>query len=324
MVNNGPVIGILILNRDGKQWLSPLYDSLRREGYPNTRVYLVDNASEDGSIEMTLERYPEVTVIRMPQNLGYCMAYNLAMPYAFSDGCEWVIWANNDILVETGCLTELARAVRSDPSIGIAGPAFLAWDRDEPNYYMVGKHPRAIKSMEERSSNPIDVDWVEGSFLMVSRECVEAIGSLDPYLFFYWEETDFCRRARHQGWRVVLVPNALARHYAGGWSAADKQNKASANLLQSRNYYIYKLANPQQSFARNLVDAVHLFLVKVKANFFRSKSTSILFELRVFGMILCELRTIYLKWQRDRAGRHPPTTTKEYKTVRAMVTHVSP
>lgn len=61
-------IAVLILNHNGKKWLSPLYESLRKNEYSNTRVYLVDNASDDSSVELTLERYPEVTVIRMPQN----------------------------------------------------------------------------------------------------------------------------------------------------------------------------------------------------------------------------------------------------------------
>lgn len=81
-------LGILILNRNGKEWLLPFYDSLRGQDYPRLRTYLVDSASNDGSVEMSLKRYHEVTVIRMSQNLGYYKAYNLAMSYAFADGCE--------------------------------------------------------------------------------------------------------------------------------------------------------------------------------------------------------------------------------------------
>jgi GT2 family glycosyltransferase len=278
----------------------------------------VDNASEDGSVEMALEKYPEVTILRMSKNLGYCMAYNLAMPYAFADGCEWVIWANNDIRLESGCLNEMARVARSDSRIGVLGPAFLAWESDEPNYYMVGNHPYAITAMRSQSREPIDVEWVEGSFLMVSRRCVEAVGPLDPYLFFYWEETDFCRRARHHNWRVVLVPSALARHYAGGWSAGDKQNKSKSNWLQSRNYYIYHLANPFQRFGQNFKDAIHLFLVNVKTNGFGFPS-SLIAEIRVFGQVLGDIRHIHKKWIRDRMRIHPPDTTEEFKSIHVEI-----
>jgi GT2 family glycosyltransferase len=313
-----PTIGILILNHNGKTWLQPVYESVRNHGYPKVRIYLIDNASNDESVGMTRKKYPEVTVIRMPTNLGYCMAYNLAMPYAFGDGCDWVIWANNDVQIEPNCLSELARIVQSDSKIGVIGPAFLAWDKDEPNYYMVGNHPYALDAMMSKSGEAIDVEWVEGSFLMVSRRCVESVGPLDPYLFFYWEETDFCRRARHQGWRVVLVTRALARHYAGGWSAADQQNKTKANWLQSRNYYVYKLANPFQGFVRNIREALHLFLVNVKANRL-GFPTSLINEIRVFAKVIREIRHIHKKWTRDLLGIHPPVTTEEFKSVNVEI-----
>ena len=273
----------------------------------------MDNASDDGSVELTLERYPEVTVIRMPQNLGYCMAYNLAMPYAFADGCEWVIWANNDVKLEPGCLNELARVAQSDPHIGVLGPAFLAWDSDEPNYYMVENHPNAVAAMKAKSSIPIDVEWVEGSFLMVSRRCVDAVGPLDPYIYFYWEETDFCRRARCQGWRVVLVPSAIARHYAGGSSASDQKNLATANKLQTRNYYIYELANPFKGFSANFIAAIHLFLVNIRQHF-PKKPSYMIFHIRAFTNVIKEIRPIYKKWVRDRKGDKPPITTRDFKS----------
>jgi len=315
-----PRLGILILNQNGKEWLGPLYESVRRDEYSNIRIYLVDNASDDESVDITSENYPEVTIIKIPQNLGYCMAYNLAVPYAFADGCEWVIWANNDIKLEKGCLSELVRVAQSDPKIGVLGPAFLAWERDEPNYYMIGNHPYAIEAMRAQSREPIDVEWVEGSFLMVSRPCVEAVGPLDPYLFFYWEETDFCRRAHHQGWRVVLIPSALARHYAGGWSAGDPKNMMTANKLQARNYYIYKLADPFKAFSSNLIAAIHLLLVNIK-QYFLKKPSFVLFHIRTFAWVLRDIRVIYQKWLRDRMGGHPSTTTGEFKSINVDIIH---
>ena len=313
-------IGILILNRNGKDWLPPLYDSIRGNGYPDVRVYLVDNASDDGSVETTVKRRPEVTVICLARNMGYCMAYNLAMPQAFADGCEWVIWANNDILLEGNCLNELARVVQTDSRIGVVGPAFLAWQGDDPNYYMLGNHPYAIPAMKAKSCEAISVEWVEGSFLMVSRRCVEAVGPLDPYLYFYWEEADFCRRARHQGWRVVLVPSALARHYMGGTSASEKKNITAFNQLQSRNYYIYKLANPLQGITRNFSEALHLFLVILKGCLF-SKPRQAGLHLRVFAGILMDLGIIYKKWKRDREGKHPPPLRDGVSRGRVKVIH---
>jgi GT2 family glycosyltransferase len=306
-------IGIIILNQNGSKWLPQIYNSIRAQQPTDARIYLADNASNDDSIELTLQNYPEVTVIRFPQNLGYSMAYNLAMPYVFSEGCDYVIWANNDVKLEPGCLAGMVRAAQSNPIIGILGPGFWEWEKDQPNTYILGNHPRVIRSIEKRSCDPLDVEWVEGSFLMVSRRCYEGVGPLDPCLFFYWEDADFCRRARFQGWRVVLVPAALARHYAGGWAEAKLENQKNATNLQTRNFYIYKLANPFQGFLRNCADAMHLFLLNIKEAFL-ADPRRVLFHLRVFGGLLRHFRPVYAKWNRDRAGKHPNPLLEDLAT----------
>jgi GT2 family glycosyltransferase len=294
----------LVLNRNGKEWLPVICESLRKQDYPRTRIYVVDNGSDDGSVELVLKRFPEVKVIRMPQNLGYCMAYNLAMPYAFAEGCEWVIWANNDIRLEPGCLSELIRVALDEPRTGVVGPSFLTWEGEEPNDYMVGNHPHALPAMRRGSKDPIDVEWVEGSFLMVSRPCVESVGPLDPFLYFYWEETDFCRRARKQGWRVLLAPAALARHYAGGWSAGNARNADTANRLKTRNSYIYQLADPFRMFPVNLLAALHLLLIHVREALPGNPGFA-RFHLGAFAGVLREIPAIHRKWARDRSGGHP-------------------
>jgi GT2 family glycosyltransferase len=316
MSGPNPVIGILILNYNGRHWLPALYDSIRADAYPNVRVYLVDNASTDGSVDFTRDGYPEITIVRMPRNLGYCMAYNLAMPLAFADRCEWIIWANNDIIVEPGCVTELAEAIASDSRIAVAGPAFRSWENDTPNYYIVGKHPEVIPAMQSRSHRPIDVDWVEGSFLMVGKNTVERVGPLDPMLFSYWEEADFCRRARWLGQRVVLVPSALARHYGGGTNCTQRHQYRN-RWLQSRNYYIYKITNPTSSFAQNLLDAWHLFLVNL------GKSSSFRMEIKAFSFVLLRTPSLRKKWSNIRGGVPPFPTTRECATLRPEVIHAA-
>jgi GT2 family glycosyltransferase len=309
-----PMIGVMILNQNGDKWLPPLYESLYRQNYPCLRIYLVDNASTDRSVTLTQAGFPDIRILQLSRNAGYCMAYNLTMPIAFSDGCQWVIWANNDVLLYPGCLFEMARTVQKDPKIGVIGPAFLSWETDEPNYYMYGKHPGAIESMMSGSEEPYDADWVEGSFLMVSSECVKQVGWLDPYLFFYWEETDFCRRAIRYKWRVVLAPRALARHYAGGWSADNKGNANTANFLKSRNQYVYSLANPYRSYIRNLMECTHLFLVLVKAALGVSMMAA-LYEIRAFLRLMPELGKVRRKWLRDRLGISPQPTTPEFTDI---------
>jgi GT2 family glycosyltransferase len=238
----------------------------------------------------------------MPKNLGYVMAYNLAMPNAFADGCEWVIWANNDVLLEAGCLSELNQAVASDSCIGVAGPAFLSWSGNEANYYMKGKCPDLIPAMRAHSSIPVDVDWVEGSFLMVNRDIAETVGPLNPHFFIFWEEADFCRRVRYLGKRVVMVPSAQVRHYGGAFSEGRRDTWRDG--LHSRNYYIYTLTDPSLSFARNIMAALHLFAANIKAAAKKSRA-AVLLELRSFLTVSMKVGVWRQKWANDRR-RIPP------------------
>lgn len=307
----------MVLNYNCGSWLTPLFQSIRCNGYPNFRIYLVDNVSADGSVESTLRDHPDVTVIRMPENLGYCMAYNLAMPHAFADGCEWVVWANSDVLLEPGCIQELINAVQSDPDIGVAGPAFLSWDGKGPNYYMQGKHASLVEAMNEHSPIPTDVDWVEGSFLMVSRKTVEEAGPLDPCFFAFWEEAEFCRRVRYMGKRVVLVPSARARHY-GGVSFSNASGRKMRSWLQSKNFHIYELMDPKRSFGRNIISSMHLLAVNLKSALSESIPAVIL-ELRAYTTVLLNLRMWHKKWLNERRHIRPPAVENRYRGLQPEI-----
>ncbi|MGC2780798.1 MAG: glycosyltransferase family 2 protein [Bradyrhizobium sp.] len=297
-------VAVMILNYNGGRWLPPLYEALRQQTDRTLRVYLVDNGSSDDSVPLTRTGYPEVTVLRMPGNLGYSMAYNAAMPHAFAEGCDWVIWANNDIRLEPDCIAELIRVASEPGAPVILGPAFMAWDSDEPNAHMQARHPHAVGPMQRRQPTPIEVEWVEGSLLMVSRSCVEDVGPLDPCFFFYWEEADFCRRARYRGWKVALVPSAIARHYTGGSTEAHRDD--SFQRLRVRNKYIYTFTDPFHGWARNCVGVLHLFLARIKAGLHRS-DIQLWTEFQVFAGTLLEWRVIRRKLLRDRAGDRPPS-----------------
>lgn len=313
-----PILGILILNYNGQKWLEPLYDSLLADDYKSKRIYLVDNASRDDSVPMTLQRYPGIKVLRLSQNLGYSISYNLAFPYALGDGCDYIICSNNDIRVKPGCLGQLIAAMESDSRIGILGPALLAWENEEPHGFIVDNYPWAVPAIAARSSLPLEVNWVEGSFPMVNRRCLEMLGSFDPLLYLGWEDADFCRRARLHGWRVMLLPSALVHHYGGGCLYANRQRANESNWLRTKNYYIYQLTNPFQNFTKNLSEAVNALLVNLK-NCNQAPGLSFATHIRIFALTLREMKTIYKKWQRDKTGGKPPFLTSNHPALRVEV-----
>ena len=233
------------------------------------------------------------------------MAYNLAMDQAFADGCDWVSWQNSDTVVLPGWLHRMAEVAGQDPRVGVMGPVFRDWDSDGPDYYMKGRHPSVIPFMEDPNRPPVDCDWVEGCACLTKRECVEDVGPLDPRLFMYWEEADFCRRARRRGWRVVVVPGSINRHYGEGSTATDAAAER-ISMLKLRNYYVYKLCDPDRSFAANVLSAARLFITRQRRAVVREPSIAQWWaDTRAFSSALFKIGRWHRKWQDDRRGAHP-------------------
>lgn len=300
-------IGVLILNRDGAKWLPEVYEALVHQDAEDVRVYLVDNASSDRSVSLTLEGFPAVKIVQFSRNLGYSMAYNIATPIAFQDGCETVVWANNDIKLAPECLRIMEDALMRDEKRGIVGPAFLEWSGNEPNRFIREANPGVVGAVLEGHAEPLPVQWVEGSFLMIRRRCFEEVGPLDPDLFFYWEEADYCRRARYHGWHVVLAPTAIARHYGGG-SADNPSHRDRFLRLKTRNEYIYRGTDPTRSWLKNLLSIAHLAAVKLKAGVL-GRDTTFSFEMASLLDTSSQLATMYRKWRRDRNHKPPQSST---------------
>jgi GT2 family glycosyltransferase len=245
-------VGIQILNYNGKRWLPGVLRSLERYGLADQRLYVVDNGSTDGSLDYLASAHPHVVVVALGTNLGYGGAYNRAIPLAFADGCDWVCLQNSDTLATPNWVAAMARAA-NDPTIGVMGPVFWKWDADEPNYYMHGRCRDMIPFMLDANHAPVDRGWIEGSSFFIRRECFASIGGFDPLYFMYWEDAEYCRRARLFGWRVVMVPGSVCRHYAGGSAL---QNGRS--FSQIRNHLLYSLTDPTRSFRKNCLVTARL------------------------------------------------------------------
>lgn len=252
-------VGIQILNHNGLNWLPGLLDSLIRFGANDQVIYLVDNCSTDSSIDFVASRYPEVVIIPLEQNWGYGQAYNRSVPRAFADGCDWVCLQNTDTVVTKDWLKPLARVAASDPRTGVMGPVFWEWETDTPNYYMQGRCPEVVSCMLDPNHPPFSKEWIEGSSFFIRKKCFEQIGGFDPLYFMYWEDAEYCRRARYFGWRVNVVPGSVCRHHAKGSAA-----KPGPGFLELRNHFLFKMTDPSSDLLTNLGRAVRLGMTHFK------------------------------------------------------------
>jgi hypothetical protein len=210
----------VILNTNRREDTLACLASIRQNRYANHHVIVLDNASSDGSVGAIRTQYPEVEIINLTQNLGYAGNNNVGIEVALAHGAEWVFVLNEDTVLAPDCIARLVEAGESDAKVGIVGP--LVYHFDEPTVIQSagGRIDQAWRAWHigqnvEDSGEfaaPQAVDWISGCAIMVRRALIEEVGMLDERFYYYWEETEWCVRARAKGWRALMTPHAKLWH----------------------------------------------------------------------------------------------------------------
>src|SRR5689334_5394487 len=113
-----PSCTVIVVNWNGKQYLAGCLGSLRQQTFRQLDVLLVDNGSQDDSVAYVRREFPEVRILQLPENLGYCRANNLGMEDATRRGSEFVLLLNNDTTIAADCVQQMIAAMR-EPDIAV-------------------------------------------------------------------------------------------------------------------------------------------------------------------------------------------------------------
>jgi GT2 family glycosyltransferase len=213
-------IAVVILNTNRRQDTLECLASLDKATYPNRKIIVLDNASTDGSVEAVRSQFPASEIIQLTSNLGYAGNNNVGIEAALKAGADWVLVLNEDTTLAPDCLEKMAQVGESDPRIGIVGP--MVYHHNEPDIIQSGggRMDRSWKAWhiaqnefdKGQFDRPQQVDWISGCAILVRRAVIEQVGPLDARFFYYWEETEWCLRARENGWRIMLAPRAHLWH----------------------------------------------------------------------------------------------------------------
>lgn len=215
-----PRVVTVILNTNRRDDTCALLASLEKMTYQNHRVIVLDNASTDGSVPAIRSAYPTVQIIALEKNLGYAGNNNVGIKAALAQHAEWVFVLNEDTILAPDCLTQLIRVGQDNAQTGIVGP--MVYHHNEPDIIQsaggkMGRDWRAWHVAQNEFDQGLfslarEVDWISGCAILVRRELIEQVGMLDERFFYYWEETEWCLRARKSGWRIMHVPQAKLWH----------------------------------------------------------------------------------------------------------------
>ncbi|MCS6962454.1 glycosyltransferase family 2 protein [Thermoflexus sp.] len=197
-------------------------ESVRRLEGPVEGVLVLDNDSTDGTPQAIRRAFPEVQIWELERNRGYAAGNNLALQMALERGMEGVFLLNNDTVVDPQCLVRMLETARSMPQVGAVGPLIWAWPPSQGIWALGGEiHWRRAYTLHREAGHmepsrrfPHPVDFVPGCGFLLRREALEAVGGFDERYFMYWEETDWCQRARRAGFSIWVDPRAQMWHKA--------------------------------------------------------------------------------------------------------------
>jgi N-acetylglucosaminyl-diphospho-decaprenol L-rhamnosyltransferase len=228
------VIDVVIVSYQCRELLCACLTSLQEHPPPGaTRVFVVDNGSTDGTVEMVRRDFREVELIPSEQNLGFSKANNLAIRRGSG---RYVLALNPDTRVTAGALEKLIAVMEEQPEIGICGCRLELEDgsfdhaakRAFPtplgalaHFSGLGRRANAPSSLAQYRAPEVEsglVDAVNGAFMLMRRSPLEEVGLFDEGYWMYMEDLDLCYRFKQAGWLTWYEPSVTVIHVKAGTS----------------------------------------------------------------------------------------------------------
>lgn len=257
-------LSVIIVNYNVKEFLQNLLHSLHKAA-PNIshEIIVVDNASDDGSVEFIREKFPSVKLIVNQNNLGFSKANNTALKLAQGN---YILLINPDAIVSEDTITKMIAFLKEHDDAGLAGCKILNPDgslqlacrRSFPGPWTSFCKVTGLSSLFPKSklfakynltyldeNSTCEVDAISGSFMMMKREVYEKVGGFDEQFFMYGEDLDLCYRVQQNGYKVYYYPGTQIIHYKG-------ESTKRSSLDETKYFY----------------DAMHLFVKKHLSTFF--------------------------------------------------------
>lgn len=235
-------LGIIIVNWNTcdylERCLATVYDSIGDFTY---EAVVVDNASDDDSVAMVQEKFPQAKLIASDENLGYPKGNNIGLKHlgyrgvgdVDSEAPRYALLLNPDTEVPPDALFRIVQFMDSRPDVGVAGPKLILIDgsldkacrRGFPTPAVSFYHYAGLAKLFPKSERfgrynmtfadpdeELEVDSVVGAYMQVRKEVIEQVGLLDETFFMYGEDLDWAYRAKEAGWKVWYYPDVHVKH----------------------------------------------------------------------------------------------------------------
>ena len=249
-----PHIKILILNWDGKHLLKPCLDSVNKIDYPNYSVMVIDNGSEDDSVEMVNENFPEVDILELKDNYGFAGGYNRCFTQLKDEYSGFILLLNNDTEIDSNILSSFIHVKDKYGDNNLYGGKIFYKNNPELIWYAGGNVNLKYLKLSHRGlrqtdsaeySKPMQTDYITGCCLFTSMEVINQLNGFDELFNMYGEDVDLCLRAKAEGINCYYWPDAKLWHHVsaslGGEFSVKKMSKKLIGIGRLYNKHYLEL-----------------------------------------------------------------------------------
>lgn len=259
-------VSVVIPNYNGINYMRTCLDSLMKQTYGRMPIIVVDNGSTDKSLEFVRETYPQVTLIPLPKNTGFCHAVNVGI---LASETPYVILLNNDTEAAEDFVEKLLQGIKEHRRAFSCGARMIQFQNrtlldDAGNYYNAlgwafargkGKSSSLYRRQEKIFASC-------GGAAIYKREIFDEIGLFDEEHFAYLEDIDIGYRARIYGYQNWYIPEAKVYHVGSGTSGS-RYNQFKIRYSSRNNIYMIYKNMPVGQLVLNLPFLILGFLAKI-------------------------------------------------------------
>jgi GT2 family glycosyltransferase len=248
-----PLVYVVVLHWKNYVRTRAALNSLAQISYSNYRVLVVDNFSDDGSVEKLQGEFPQCGFLSNESNLGFARGCNPGIRAAHAAGADYVLLLNNDMEVEPDFLDRAIGAAAKHDRVGLITGKILFGDRRNVIWQAGGRihsfriqgEPRGWNETDEgKYEKEEETFWASGAMLLIPRHTIETVGLLPEEYFFGVEEWDYSTAVRKARLKILYVPAFKSYHYAGGSYKAGDPILIVYNGVRNKLVYAQKYLSP--------------------------------------------------------------------------------
>lgn len=218
-----PLVVAAVLTWNDTEMTAHCLRSVCGSDYPNLRVVLVDNGSEEPCGRVLKQLFPQIDLVELPRNVGFTGGGNACLKRGLELGADFVQLIGNDVVLATDAITQLVRGFEGQPGVAGVSPLLLDpggdtvqfyWGTFDRNKCMHFHHERGARA-DSRSWPNRESEFIPFVCMMWRADILRKVGLLDESLSTCWEDYDYCVRVADAGYRLLMVTEARAEHRGG-------------------------------------------------------------------------------------------------------------